>query len=1181
MPVPDHIANRDFIIQAVKAELVGPSPQGKEIDCSGAIVFNDVTESYGPWRQKDTGEEILLRDSPTKRYGVGVLYPMGVPTESDETALMGSDTPTGAEANDEEPAGVGELPGDERLNEVVEELKEKIEKKKSDASSGEGTDDFDLSSANAYKPSSMAVSFVAEFPEGTELVVEASGGRYVAKDVQVAGRDRKWWLRQSVAIKARFSGTDICSASNATVKPVEAPETSNTEGLNLRVEVFSRPSGAGNNRLLTICLINRTPKGSSANGISLFQSHFRAKVIKVGRNHPGEALILPYPVMLRDRPDSAPDPEEKSIALLYRDRETFAVGHGCAADWEMGEGARAIWAGGEPLPQFETPSITSDVRRKNNSIVEVPMSTLAGLVPGDDGFAALSEVVDLYSQWIEEKESEISSLRPDYQSAARQHLDDCRACAARMQEGLAYLRSDRTALKAFQLANRAVLLQQVRGRREPRGAQYNAKTKRIDYAEAHQDPSDLTPPRGRGKWRAFQIAFLLMSIRSTAEPEAPGRRNVELIWFPTGGGKTEAYLGLAAFSIFIRRLKNIDDAGVHTLMRYTLRLLTAQQFQRASGLFCAMEYLRRQDEASLGKKEISIGIWLGGGTTPNTREQARQTLTQLQRGNRYTENKFLLSRCPWCRAQLGPLDYPDKRPRGAPKVIGYVPSGETVIFSCPDRDCEFNDKLPVYVIDEDIYEFRPSLVIGTVDKFAMLAWRPEARALFGIGANGERVASPPGLIIQDELHLISGPLGSLVGLYEAVIEELCTDRRSDRPVPPKIVSSTATIRRYREQVKGLYAREEVTLFPPPGLEASDSFFARYAMGDDGKLMRGRIYLGVHAPGLGSLQTVQVRAFTSLLQAPVPLSKEERDPWWTLLLFFNSLRELGTTLSLFQSDIPDYFGVLQQRGGLSPSALRRFWHIRELTGRLRSDEVPEAISALEVTCTNDEADPVDVCLASNIIEVGVDIDRLSLMAVVGQPKTTSQYIQVTGRVGRLWTERPGLIVTIYSASKPRDRSHFEKFRSYHERLYAQVEPTSVTPFSPPVLDRALHAVITAYARQAGDDKVANDPYPYPDTLIEGLRDIILPRVRAVDGAEESNFQRVFDERSREWERWKRTRWTGSFQAEDIPLLRAAGEYVTRAAAKISWPTPQSMRDVDAECQVEITQLFLSEEGSDVS
>src|SRR5258708_11171748 len=331
----------------------------------------------------------------------------------------------------------------------------------------------------------------------------------------------------------------------------------------------------------------------------------------------------------------------------------------------------------------------------------------------------------------------------------------------------------------------------------------------------------------------------------------------------------------------------------------------------------------------------------------------------------------------------------------------------------------------------------------------------------------------------------------MVGLYEAVIEELCVDRRQDTPIIPKIISSTAIIRRYKDQIKALYGRHRVTLFPPPGLDAGDSFFARYATEDDGSLSRGRLYVGVHAPGLGSLQTVQVRYFTELLQAPVNLSNVERDPWWTLLLFFNSLRELGTTLSLFQSDITDYLKVTANRLGLDLFKMRTFWELKELTGRLRSDEVPQAIAALEVTCTNkNNQKPVDVCLASNILEVGIDIDRLSLMAVVGQPKATSQYIQVTGRVGRDWRERPGLVIQIYMASKPRDRFHFERFRSYHERLYALVEPTIVTPFSPPALDRALHAALVAYVRQRGNEKVQRSPYPFPEDLIKQFKDIIL-------------------------------------------------------------------------------------------
>ena len=506
---------------------------------------------------------------------------------------------------------------------------------------------------------------------------------------------------------------------------------------------------------------------------------------------------------------------------------------------------------------------------------------------------------------------------------------------------------------------------------------------------------------------------------------------------------------------------------------------------------------------------------------------------------------------------------------------GYERRAGSVYFKCTDQVCPFFDSLPIFVIDDQIYRNRPSLIIGTVDKFAMLAWRPEARNLFGLSSEGDRISSPPNLIIQDELHLISGPLGTMVGLYEVLIEELCSDYRTGR-VKPKIVSSTATIRRYRDQIKALYARNSVSLFPPPGLDAGDSFFAQYARDDDGNLRPGRRYVGVHAPGLGSLQTAQVRTFAALLQAPVYLEPDDRDPWWTLVAFFNSLRELGTTLSLFQSDIPDYLKAVRNRNGLDYSNLRRLKHVIELTGRLTSEEIPESIAALKAGYSG-SSNIVDVCLASNILEVGIDIDRLSLMTVVGQPKTTSQYIQVTGRVGRRWWERPGLIVTIYGASKPRDRSHFEKFRTYHERLYAQVEPTSVTPFSPPALDRGLHAVMAAYSRQTGDSHLAESPYPVPDLVLGALREILVDRVAVVDSQEQQEFSRMFDQRVAEWRRWERVRWSDYAANTTLPLLRVAGAYCSPELARISWPTPQSMRNVDAECQIEITNLYISQDA----
>ena len=480
------------------------------------------------------------------------------------------------------------------------------------------------------------------------------------------------------------------------------------------------------------------------------------------------------------------------------------------------------------------------------------------------------------------------------------------------------------------------------------------------------------------------------------------------------------------------------------------------------------------------------------------------------------------------------------------------------------------------MIDDDIYERRPTLVIGTVDKFAMLAWRPEARALFGVGPTGERECSPPGLIIQDELHLISGPLGSMTGLYEAVIEDLCTDYRVETPTKPKVICSTATIRRFQEQAKALFARERTDLFPPPGLSAADSFFSTYARSDDGTLARGRTFVGVYAPALGSIQTAEVRTFTTLLQAPKAMPPEQRDPWWTVLSFFNSLREIGTAATLFQSDIPDRLKILRRRLGLDYKEVRRLYEVMELTSRLKSDDVPKAIEALEIVVEGRPRPrnyPVDACLASNIIEVGIDIDRLSLLTIVGQPKSTSQYIQIAGRVGRRWQERPGLVVTVLGPNNPRDRSHYERFRSYHERLYAQVEPTSVTPYSPPVLDRALHAVMAAYIRQYGDLNMASSPLPVPDEKLNRLREILEARVAQIDPNEGSMFSAKFSQRLREWRTWMRTEWDTRFAAGDVGLLTAAGSYLPAEDWRFTWPTPMSMRNVDAECRAEITRAYL--------
>lgn len=1157
MAKPKHLAGRAAMLQALREELLGPAPAGDELDFTQAVSFKIRSDAFGPFRQKGTGEEVLLRNGPSQRYGIGVLYPFKTEVKA------GDDLSQAGEA------GVGRLVSSDE--EGVEELVSSSNghtqgtppHPNAEAAAGEANDEA-LALANAFRPSSMAVSFLAEVTAESKLVLRATGGRYRAVKVMVEGSERTWWLRSPVVLEVELEAGDLLS--DLRPKGTRTNEE-NTAGITLEFEVLSRPyKGNPQQRLLTVALVNRTGGHTGLDQHSLYQTMFEASVVAPD----SDWHILPYPAASSiGMSDEVWDDEEASIALLYRNTATYATGHGCAADWRhdpVRDRANRVFA--DPLPAFETPSVTPNVVDSNGREIQVSMAALAGLVPSDDGFHTVEKVVSLYEEWIGVQEAQVSSLPPQHQAAARRHVATCREAAVRMRSGLSYLRSNPLASKAFQLANHAILAQQARSRPEPRRTAFDEKAARFIFDEPYPEPDLLDLGTGRGNWRAFQIAFLLMTLEPAADGQSPDRETVELIWFPTGGGKTEAYLGLAAFTMFMRRLQDPTSAGVDVLMRYTLRLLTTQQFQRAARLICAMEVLRQQAPQALGQTPFSIGMWVGGASTPNNRKEAIKELNSLRgaRAGATTTNPFAINQCPWCGAEMGPLKQAGKR-RGAKAnlVAGYSQAGNTVVFQCEDRHCTFSApaSLPIYVIDEDIYEKHPSLVIGTVDKFALLAWRPEARSLFGFDPSGQRVLEPPGLIIQDELHLISGPLGSMVGLYEAIVEELCTDRRLEVPVRPKIICSTATTRRYAEQISALYARPKSVLFPPPGLDAGDSFFGRYARDKDGNLLPGRLYVGVHAPGLGSMQTTETRTFTALIQAPLTLLAEKRDPWWTLLIFFNSLRELGTSLSLFQSDVRDYQKNLVNRLDKEGLEWRTTYNLLELTGRANYEEVQASLDKLSTSYPG-ENPAIDVCLASSMLEVGVDIDRLSVMAVVGQPKTTAQYIQVTGRVGRRWWESPGLVVTLYAASRPRDRSHFEKFRTYHEKLYAQVEPASVTPFSPPALERALHAVMLAYVRQFNDVPASYRPWPYPAGLIEHIHDLLLPRIRQIDAAELDNFERVFARRAREWEMWQPARWSSWEPGDDVPLAYAAGDYMSPEEAARSWATPLSLRNVDAGC-----------------
>ncbi len=994
----------------------------------------------------------------------------------------------------------------------------------------------------------MGLSAVVEVHE--RLRVEVSAAIYRQDDTRSEDTrsGRKPWLRQPVNRTIEFQASELLG--NRTT-PLEKTIVEVDGSPALVLHVISRPTGQANRaRLITFTLVNRLQSENRAprNADCFFQCGFGVS------DADGQRCFSAYP----EHPQYTGDAEELSLQLLHLHRQTFAVGHGCAAEWDEPDNGRTTRVWTEVLPIYEVkPVLPTQVEG-----LDLSMNVLAHS-SSKDVLSLCNRLADEYEKWIDEREREVASrsdLTPELTATAHRHLENCRECLRRMREGIGLLEDDSEALSAFRLMNEAMLMQQIHyeiASQRPRP--WVNRSGRLELDTSFQSPSYDDPKR---RWRPFQLAFILMNLKALIDPLCEEREIVDVIWFPTGGGKTEAYLGLSAFTMFLRRLRNPDHAGTSILMRYTLRLLTTQQFQRAASLICACEVIRRQGSVSLGPKPFSIGLWVGGEVTPNREQNAVAALRQLQRDQ--GGNKFILLSCPWCGAEMGP-----QKEKWSTKVKGYriLARPQRVRHICEDQDCDFSsgDGLPVAVIDDHIYASPPTLLIGTVDKFAMLAFRPEARSIFGI----DTPHPPPELIIQDELHLISGPLGSMVGHYETVIDALCTNEQAGSRIRPKVIGSTATISRAESQVKALYGRSAF-LFPPQALRAGDSFFAEERQDEE-----GRRYVGVFASALPSHVTSKVRTMGTLLQAPKLFGASDPsaiDPYWTMMGYFNSLRELGHAATLIH--VTEYLNSMYGRLGLRLEAARkatvdprRFINRDvELTSRVQSSDIPSILQQL-FTPYADPVKPeaIDVCFATNMIQVGLDIPRLGLMTIIGQPKTTSEYIQASSRIGRT-VEGPGIVVTNYNPSRSRDRSHYEHFRSYHQTLYQHVEPTSVTPFAVPVRERALHALIVILCRFWGGTSLRDRPnQPPSDQLIERIKLTLRERVMSVDPDEWPKTEAHIDEIMRKWSDAPRSKY-GDFSppTEELPMMYPAGGQHHPQWLERPYPTPSSMRNVDASC-----------------
>ena len=1136
------MGEREKVLKIVKDILVGPNPL--------------------PGFTQDNGEEILFCDSPLKTYVTGVLFPQVKISE--------------CELEDKEEENVEEIESDIPFETVAP-----ASKMIGDKNIAEPSIEAETSKINNFRQSAMGITLcipdtvdfadvkisVGSYTEGMSTVPmekkDNNGNRIIVR----SEKERKCYYRKQNNAVLRLNSDNL---PNKTKRHKEYQlfdaEGKEIKGLGITVTFRLRKPQEGFT-IYTITLINTNP-GSEKNIDATdcwYQCSFDVEC---------NAKLLPLPANFCAE---IKDDDYQLNALLYRDVKTYAIGHGCAATWNDTDVPTIITA--SVMPEYEVKPI---VPTTSNAKLSMKMYAL----DKDATFSDLQVLCDEYREWIVKEEKKIIDIPGEtFKQTAKKQVELCKVCLDRMEKGIELLKSNESVLKAFQLANKAMLLQQLHYKLPlTEYDSYNNKT--FSFVLKNEivmpDFDDETTWYNKeknvyGKWRPFQLAFILLNLNSIYKEDCPERDIVDLIWFPTGGGKTEAYLGLTAFTIFMRRIKNPNDFGTTVIMRYTLRLLTAQQYERAASLICAIEKIRSENETLLGTERITIGLWVGDSLTKNNSLEVISKIKDIRAG-KTSENVSVILKCPWCGASMETF----KTDKTA-QTPGYEisPDKKHVVFRCCNEDCDFSDEdfdLPLNLFDDEIYANPPTLLFGTVDKFAMLPYRPEAKSLFG----GDNERTPPELIIQDELHLITGPLGSAVGLYETLINELCL-RNGKRP---KVVASTATISHAKQQCNALYAcgEDKVFQFPVQGTTYKDCFFAKEAEGKT-----GRRYVGLYGAAASSSATASIYTFAAFLYAAKAMEVEDeklRDAYWTNLAYFGSMRELGQAATWFIADIKEHLEVIYRNrleSSLSSDARRYIYEsgLAELTSRMSNDEIPKILKSLEVKYGGNEKRPLDVCLATNMISVGVDISRLGLMTVTGQPKSMSEYIQATSRVGRD-SNAPGLVFIIYNTSKSRDKSHYEKFQSQHSKLYFSVEPTSVTPFSRPLRERALHAVFVALHRFFIENDNRHNARRVPtEEEYKNIVDIIVSRAEGIDKEEIDDIRKQLYSKWEEWKAWLPEKFHSFVIGENAPLLCQAGTIKPTSWEDRGWESPTSMRSVDRECGLTCSRALKVEKEEDVN
>lgn len=890
---------------------------------------------------------------------------------------------------------------------------------------------------SVFKPSTLGVSFAAAPNDNLDITFTYAVYHHYEQIIEENGKEIK---RHCYSREAKRFSVIVTVPDRICNKVISDSE----RDTDITVFLHVRKINDDNSELITVSVLNKNKAGTEyieSNTNALFQCELsiRSKngFMPVYRNNVHRSF------------------EEEKNDMLYDSVCNYSYGHGCSSLHFEDDGI-INEVRSEFIPQYRMLQMMPRLLDNSSYLYMSYWKNVDRI----DACNQLKDFIAKYEEWYKQLKSNIGLLTK-YPDPAQRTFSDIEKCIRRLYNGVDLLIKNDIAWRSFQYMNEAMLIQRV-------------KTK-------HCSPKVVS-------WYPFQMAYILQIIPDIVDNGSPFHNEVDLLWFPTGGGKTEAYLGLSAFTIFFRRLNDCKSNinGVTIIMRYTLRLLTLQQFERATALICACEHMRKQYR--IPGDEISIGLWIGSGMTPNHIKEASETLEKIRSDSTaviYEANPIQITKCPWCGTEIG--------------VGGYSIKNESMNISCCNNpECEFHSHLPIYVVDDDIYRAAPTFILSTVDKFARITWEERAGNL--LGANG---CKPPELIIQDELHLISGPLGSITGIYEIAIENICKHYGKS----PKIIASTATVKNADKQIKILYNRNMIQ-FPPNGLSHTDSFFAVEA---DEEKRPARTYVGICSIGSGTsemlIKVFALLTFMKILYIKQGKPTEVIDQFYTCVGYFNSLKELGSNSIIisdriaaeirylaahkFRKEAEKYNIRIDGKESDIPSYLKN----NELTSRNSAKEIKNVLERLEKRYTSDDC--FDYIMASNMLSVGIDIDRLGVMCVYGQPKSNSEYIQATSRVGRT---NPGLVISLYNGMRSRDKSFYEQFRYYHSTFYKYVEATSVTSYSPRAIEKALHCAMMAIIRHTIPKYNSNDSacrFDRDDKDIELIKADILKRVDSIE------------------------------------------------------------------------------------